>query len=212
MQEVPLSSPKPPPLPAPKRPTPRPMHEPPLPYVETTSAWEAWRPQLQKWPWALAVGGLLAWVGTLGSPPSLFVALHYGGLLVMPIGVAAAFAHRLPRSISRWSLLIGFGVGVLLCQVWVRFDTYVRREVEQREQDELVFRDTIARRNGRVVYRDLTCWKKEGGLSWATHGAMSETGKLHGMWTSVDYTTLKTTHDWYWYGEEITEGEWHRLR
>lgn len=46
-------------------------------------------------------------------------------------------------------------------------------------------------------------------------GPLSESGKLHGHWVvnvldnSDEDLNLETVHGWFWYGEEITEGEWH---
>lgn len=42
----------------------------------------------------------------------------------------------------------------------------------------------------------------------SAEGDFSESGKQHGQWTYVD-DDWKVTHTWYWYGEEITEGEWY---
>jgi hypothetical protein len=44
------------------------------------------------------------------------------------------------------------------------------------------------------------------------HGPLAPSGKPHGEWTVIlwkpqDYSTFL----WYWYGDQISEGEWHRL-
>lgn len=45
---------------------------------------------------------------------------------------------------------------------------------------------------------------------WTAEGPMSDSGRMHGKWTFWNLRNdARTQPKWYWYGEEITEGEWH---
>ncbi|TWT57264.1 hypothetical protein KOR42_06220 [Thalassoglobus neptunius] len=47
------------------------------------------------------------------------------------------------------------------------------------------------------------------GDGWNNRGPLSESGKRHGEWTLFTYRPefdIQTV--WYWYGEEVSEGEW----
>lgn len=46
------------------------------------------------------------------------------------------------------------------------------------------------------------------GDDYTASGPVSESGKPHGEW-SVRDGGLYSQPKWYWYGEEVTEGEWH---
>jgi len=84
------------------------------------------------------------------------------------------------------------------------------------------FEDTY-RRWGRVhIYRSYSSYEPgeyPEGNGFRTKGPMSPSGKPHGEWEwySCDQKRLgqdefdryKSGRTWYWYGDKITEGEWH---
>ena len=48
--------------------------------------------------------------------------------------------------------------------------------------------------------------------SWQATGPMTPSGKLHGQWFVVSESVdgqMETRFKWYWYGDEVSEGEWH---
>ena len=76
--------------------------------------------------------------------------------------------------------------------------TYVHRW----ETEEYSYFDTT-KRSGRIMDRRM--WPKDGNiLTGYASGPMSESEKRHGKW-SIGYKDV-----WYFYGEEVTEAEWHR--
>ena len=64
-------------------------------------------------------------------------------------------------------------------------------------------------------------WRSNGLVFWKSvsagtfpemakvEGTYSESGKKHGEWTTTVYSPFKQTEEYFWYGEQITEGEWH---
>ncbi len=76
------------------------------------------------------------------------------------------------------------------------------------------YHDTHVRWGGtkHPLYRRAECFSDASNLesSWAVlSGPMSPSGKLHGQWTMTLFGHPEDTAAWFWYGEEITEGEWH---
>jgi hypothetical protein len=41
-------------------------------------------------------------------------------------------------------------------------------------------------------------------------GPMTASGKPHGQWTIVSHSDWRSTLCWFWYGEQVSEGEWRR--
>lgn len=66
-----------------------------------------------------------------------------------------------------------------------------------------------------------TCWRWNGAITYRSYhgkdfmkdlhceGGMSESNKPHGKWKYTCFEPFWKKEVWYWYGEEITEGEWH---
>lgn len=147
----------------------------------------------------LIVGGIFVWGSTIGSPPSLWVALHYLSLMAAIIGVVRTCAEKW-AAYRGWIVAGGSVAGLCLIVWYGQHDSY--REVWV-DNDGTSFHDTYSR-GGRLKYRYVFL---KGGDSM--DGAFAGEGKprQHGKW---DYWFGDNmTHVWYWYGEEISEGEWH---
>lgn len=69
----------------------------------------------------------------------------------------------------------------------------------------LIFIDTHSRFSRTPLYREIL---DRSSLS-SFEGPLAETGKPHGKWVMFNSSTLQTTYHFYWYGEDVSEGEWH---
>jgi hypothetical protein len=91
---------------------------------------------------------------------------------------------------------------VLSSVYYVRFGTYDRYWTDQ--ETDISYIDTRSRWTKDYVFRKVR------GKSWSAEGPFLGTGKQHGHWENVDWSDKFTvTHEFYWYGEPITEGTWH---
>ena len=81
-----------------------------------------------------------------------------------------------------------------------------------------IYTDTYHRWSHRLVHRSLSCYPAKfesesdsPRLFRATYsrGPMARAGVLHGHWVTTCCDPSMVRHAWYWYGEEISEGEWH---
>ena len=64
------------------------------------------------------------------------------------------------------------------------------------------------------VFRTVVLHQREGhmlkGLDGIEEeGPLSPSGKWHGQTTVTIWEPFKRSSKWYWYGEEVSEGEWH---
>ena len=146
--------------------------------------------------------GLGAWVFTLCSPPSGWVLVHYLGLAAVVVAITLEIAGPVPR-------LKPFGIPcavVAVLVVWWGWHQYGEiYQVQWESNDgECLYHDTY-RRGGAHIYR----WMNNKRWDEFLEGAMSgKPPRLHGHWKTVSFLPYKHTDNWYWYGEEITQGEW----
>lgn len=72
-----------------------------------------------------------------------------------------------------------------------------------RNADGVFYTDTKRRSDGGIVYREVVS------KLFRAEGSMTDTHKQHGRWEYVTYPELKREYEFYWYGDQITEGEWY---
>jgi len=146
----------------------------------------------------MTVGGV-SWLWTLFRPPSPQVLVHYAGLVTFCCGIGFWLSQRAPAR-ARLIAVATIGLIGFVWWSWLRFDCYDRY---WKSETGTQFVDTHMRSGDRHVYRMML--PQGGGL---IRGPMSGSGKPHGEWTDW-FPGERVQHKWYWYGEEITEGEWH---
>ena len=59
------------------------------------------------------------------------------------------------------------------------------------------------------IHRKLWMYDDDNKLIFSSSGPMSETGKPHGKWEMLHFDLNKLEYEYYWYGEVVSEGEWH---
>lgn len=79
------------------------------------------------------------------------------------------------------------------------------------------FKDDRRNWDGSLVYRTVWKYGKDHTVSSWSHGPMTATNKLHGEWKTVFFDHLDANDlypdkkQWFWYGDEVSEGKWHEL-
>lgn len=153
----------------------------------------------------LLLAGAGAWILTLTQPPGLLSMLHYFGLMTAVV----AGGYRLASMTSiRWLATAGWGAAIAAALLWRQYDVFVHRWEKQADDgSRLIYYDWKRRGEWEPYYRDFLKSYPDG-THYSTEGGFSDSGKQHGEWRS--YTSgVGIEHQWYWYGEPISEGEWH---
>ncbi len=139
---------------------------------------------------------VVVWLSTYRAAPSPWVLVNYAAIVVGTFFGLWWILGR-TRSLSRkpWRLVIPL-VGVALAVGAAGyFDQYENR-INLESGIRIV--QTCSRWGDAPVYEYW--FFAEGGYG---HGPVTPSGKPHGKWK------LLSVDQWYWYGEQVTEGEWH---
>lgn len=162
------------------------------------------------WPtWAIVLG-LLGWLVFANSMSRAVPLLSYPCIAFVGAGITARCTRKYTW---RWTKLTGILLTVTAVYLWGRYDTYNSEWVH----DNVRYTDTYKRWGGQHIYRVLHAFETpeaaaewRGIPNWSARGPITETGKVHGKWS---YTYWKPDFHietkFFWYGEEISEGEWH---
>jgi phage FluMu protein Com len=137
-------------------------------------------------------------------------ALNY---LALIIGTGtAAYLSASKFFSTKWRWVAACVVGLIAVKGWGTNDYFVEHVVEQDDA-------TMRKEATNYFYRSQRDWpfKREVWITFpdryiSVDGGYTDTGKKHGRWTFWDSTFpagKATVEDWYWYGDKITEGEWH---
>ncbi|MEX0938206.1 MAG: hypothetical protein WDZ59_10145 [Pirellulales bacterium] len=156
---------------------------------------------------ALLIGtGFLVWASTVAQRPPY----NHFGVFLAAVGAimlaAMKFSHQ--RKLTIW---IGIIVYLIVARTWWKYDWWESSDTMKHEYDggSTRYFDTYSRATGAITHRTMTVNDEDGGSLYNFSGPMSPSNKPHGHWEHLNWDTLKLTDRWYWYGEEITEGEWH---
>lgn len=173
----------------------------------------------RNWHWCTAIFFSAVFIATAYRPPGLKELLSYLALFVVTIcGVYFAFARldaalgdRLPlRGLrgGRWVLAIFMAFAIT--KGFAQIDFYFERWSQTSDSGaKYSYVDKTSRR-GRLLNRSVTV-RQDGQPTICYEGGFSESRKRHGPWTEMSYDDFHVTRTWYWYGEEVSEGEWHKL-
>lgn len=147
-----------------------------------------------------AAVGLCAWF-LFSSAPRGWDLFSYMGLIAV---VAAATLWRLRRTPSNATLIttVGVATGLVALFVFASNDTY-EREFDEGDMTVTVVHERWTRVP--IYERQLS---RHGPFAYA-EGPLSASGVRHGEWT-IHVAGLPRERVWYWYGERVTEGDWHR--
>ena len=153
-------------------------------------------------PWFTPVllgGALAVGLASYGRPPSLLMPISYACLGFVAGVLAWKAISRIkwiPAGVVRKCATAFLIISVLgLMAAWDRYDVC--------QDDKNTF--VTYRRWGDVPIKSTGL--RNGGF-WS--GPLSPSGKKHGRWEFL--SIRERTYVWYWYGEEVTEGEFHRYQ
>lgn len=124
--------------------------------------------------------------------------------------ITPAASRRKP--IPRWKKLTGAAIAVAILAGAITFGGYKyysRTRVQIWNSVDAQYEDTYRVWDDRHLTRYYSTKDADGTLQTVAEGPMSESGRPHGEWTIIYPSLEESTQQWYWYGEPITEGEWH---
>jgi len=148
----------------------------------------------------LGLGGL-ACASTAWQPPGFVVPVNYLSLIAFLAGVVLAVSGFYPRHHTAICWL-GAVVSISLAYGYFRLDRYEERWINDRDS----FTDSYTR-SGQHFYRHIW-WKSIGSGLDSDRGPMAGSPpKPHGEWKG--FHSLESTTTYYWYGEKVSQGEWH---
>ena len=150
---------------------------------------------------------VLAFFVTMRTPPGPLMLLHYISLIAA-VGIAAF--ELATRFTPKWSLAIAIATGIVAAILWAQWDYYIKDWETRIESDDgrARYADYTYRGQSQPFYRSMLVWWDTGGYVHS-EGGFSESGKQHGEWQSYSSKDFKPEYEWYWFGEPISEGEWH---
>jgi hypothetical protein len=167
---------------------------------------------------------IVAFLLTLRVDEGTPLLLHYASLLAGLAWVSRVAVRRAARP-WLWWLAAPAIFGVVM--TWWHFDYGVSRWVDEIDGQAYRFTDWRRRGTSHLYYREVD-YDDEFGMNTITMG-FSESGKKHGPYEHSILSSFDDDqraeleaagyevseffgadlHEWYWYGEKITEGEWH---
>ena len=162
------------------------------------------------WPtWAIALGIFGWFVFAITSMSRAEHLLSYPCIAFVGAGITA---HCLRQCTWLWTKLTGILLTVAAVYLWGHYDVYDDRWVH----DNVRYTDTYKVWGGQHIYRDLYAFETpEAADKWlgmpirSARGPIAGTGRFHGKWSYTYWKPFRVETKFFWYGEEISEGEWH---
>jgi len=149
------------------------------------------------------VGGLACGVvffSTLWSTETSVVALNYAAQLVFFAIVGLFLRRRFPP----WKVAMTWATGVAAAAALLLHAGTDHYELHKENEKGFHVWQTFHRFSGRP-YRARSL-SPEGFEMW---GGVAESGNPHGPWQGYNRADGRRAHYWCWYGEVVSEGEWH---
>lgn len=167
-------------------------------------------------PHSIMAAAVVAFLLTLRTEPSLAIALNYGAIPVFSGGLMLWIRRRRPGTHRLALAGTCVAISAVLIGVHRHFDYY------DHVWDTTDYRyiDRRTRVADRVIHRHIVRLtpfpENDDSTVMVASGPMGGEGfpTLHGRWEYVFRAEdgLPMPEDaWYWYGEMVSEGEWHRL-
>lgn len=154
---------------------------------------------------AVPIGSVLLGSGVFGW--AWFAAdevypLDYAGILI-----AATGACILLCLVTRFFVaLIVASAAFIGGVVWYASNDLV---TDNWSNEQIEYSDRVLRFGRIIRTRSMVTHNEAGEKAAQWSGEMSESGKPHGKWHITYFPSYDSRDLWFWYGEEITEGEWH---
>lgn len=149
-------------------------------------------------PAALCLFSFFLFVGATASAKKSVEGALYAAPAWMFLGGVLAWTF-VPQRLRISAIVVAtivFGIAFFY------FNSYERITVDADGRREIV---TVSRWGNQPTY--LRIYAND----FSMYGPLSPSGKFHGYWTYIDSETFQDESWWYWYGERVTEGDFHRL-
>ena len=162
-----------------------------------------------RWPKVTIGLGLFGWLVFANWGDNTMPLLTYPCIIAACVGAYKLIALRRPQS---WLRIVTIVATCGLLYIWAGYDTII----QQRDIQATRYRDTYTRWSHRHIRRKLQSYKSANSigafesLEYTEEGPIAGTGKPHGEWETVVWNpSFDVQHTFYWYGESVSEGEWH---
>jgi hypothetical protein len=167
-----------------------------------TTVWIPVRNRFREWHesiiFLMAIAGTGLWARFYRSDAPLDL-LSYLGAAVALFAIVL-FVRTKSSQHRRFATWIASTIAISLFAIFAFTD----EQKETVETEDAWTVTSFTRWGGTPIYRDVHL---SGRTDTWMHGPVSQTGKAHGKWTSRIGASWK--YVWYWYGEQVSEGEWH---
>lgn len=154
----------------------------------------------------LIILGGNGWLWTFGLQPSPWLLAHYGLLIIAVVGLTRICGRKWPAYRGRIKILATVAA---ICLLYVdgKCDRYETRSDTNRWLSIKTYT-----RGGRLTHHYLSSRQHlDGPLGCVLQGPMAGEKlheQKHGLWEFWDGKHY-WKHTYYWYGQRISEGEWH---
>ena len=162
------------------------------------------------WGWlaGLSVGAFALWCLTAYHEPGPAVLVAYPAAAIAAGVLVARWAREFTASNARLLAIAG-GAGLAAAVLFGWSDHYVSRSEETERGECWTYANWYGRWTGTPYYRSVLVEDSRKEVVFSGEGPVSPTRKRHGAWEYVTWNPYHREAKWYWYGEEITEEEWH---
>ena len=141
--------------------------------------------------------------GSLVGKPIIWMLVYPIAAISVFSGIEIFFHKRDFTAAKKISYAIAISLSLFLLGKYDRYETTWK-------DGNTEFTDTFTRWGNNHFYRRVTFSDEQGHWTGWSSGHVAGSGKLHGEWS---FTTFKPSWTnelkWFWYGDEISEGEWH---
>jgi hypothetical protein len=178
----------------------------PLPSAEPLPS--TFIPADKPWPWSIlyATAGMTCLIGWMVTAENDVTPADY----LLLIGACGSLWLTLTR-ITKPLIAHPAGAIVLLsCVGLYGWNDTTRYQFANDQGADIV--ETYARWGGRPIKKSIVVYSEDGSIAATAEGSLAESGSNHGEWTLIIYDPeflVRTEH--YWYGEKVSEAEFHRL-
>lgn len=159
-----------------------------------------------KIPTSIILGPILILVGLLYLLSYEWYVTCLAVVIWLPIALFSFTTSRPLIKRFRSPILI---VGLVMSLAFARYQI---PSVDEWKSGSMRYTDYRTGFGNKIYYREVSSHDND--ISWISKGPMSESEKQHGMWETTAFGKnifVDYHHEtkWHWYGEEVTEGEWH---
>lgn len=136
----------------------------------------------------------------------------FQSLILLSLVSGLGFVIRSNSDYLQWARLFAVSWALyflVLTPFFLYFSTYTVFWTKEVNGSTVFYFDSYTNFSGKMVHRRLTF--TENGDDVRTEGPVSSSGSPHGEWSESRFSKAgyKSQKKYFWYGETVTEGEWH---